>query len=40
MSLYKEATDEPYGFLYIKLTAKNKTEMFFKNLSTKMIPNE
>ena len=40
MALYKEATDEPYGFLYIKLTAKNKTEMFFKNLTTKMIPNE
>ena len=36
MSLNKTATDEPYGFLYIKLTAKSKEDMFFKNLSTKL----
>ena len=38
--LYKEATSEPYGFLYVKLTAKDKTEMLFKNPTTEMIPNE
>jgi len=38
MDMYKTATDEPYGFLYVKLTAKNKTEMFFQNLTTKLIP--
>ena len=30
MDMYKTATDEPYGFLYVKLTAKDKTEMFSK----------
>ena len=38
MDMYKTATDEPYGFLYVKLNAKNKTDMFFQNLPTKLIP--
>ena len=26
--LYRMATDEPYGFLYIKLTSRDKDDMF------------
>ena len=29
LALYNAATEEPFGFLYVKLTAQNKDEMFF-----------
>ena len=31
LQLYNTATSEPHAFLYVKLTAKNKDEMFFMN---------
>ena len=37
LPLYNGATDEPFGFLYVKLTAKNKDEMFFKTFDHKLI---
>ena len=36
--LYKMATDEPYGFLYIKLTSRDKDDMFYSKFSRKLIP--
>ena len=37
--LYRIATDEAYGFLYIKLTARDKNYMFYSKLNRKLIPN-
>ena len=37
LALYNAATEEPFGFLYVKLTAKNKDEMFFKRFDHKLI---
>ena len=36
--LYKMATGEAYGFLYIKLTARDKEDMFYSKFSRKLIP--
>ena len=36
--LYRIATDEAYGFLYIKLTARDKEDMFYTNFNRKLIP--
>ena len=36
--LYRMATDEPYGFLYIKLTARDKHDMFYSKFDQKLIP--
>ena len=35
--LYHTATYEPYSFLYVKLTAKNKNEMFYQNFDKRLI---
>ena len=35
--LYQHATGEPYSFLYVKLTAHSRDDMFFMNLSKKAI---
>ena len=35
--LYRIATDEAYGFLYIKLTARDKNDMFYSKLNRKLI---
>jgi len=40
LELYKAATDEPFSFLYVKLTAKNKDEMFFKRFDHKLVIGE
>ena len=32
------ATGEAYGFLYIKLTARDKEDMFYSKFSRKLIP--
>ena len=40
MKLYKIATDPPYSFLYINLTAKEKTNMFYMRFTHKLIPKE
>jgi len=29
-SIYEEATDEPFSFLYVDLCARSKQDMFFK----------
>jgi hypothetical protein len=34
--IYKMATDEEYGFLYINLVAKTVSEMFYKNLTARI----
>ena len=37
MELYNLATSEPFSFLYVKLTAKSKKDMFYMNFSKKLI---
>ncbi len=37
LRVYNYATDEPYSFLYIALTAKRKMDMFFMNLDRKLV---
>ena len=33
LELYNIATSEPYSFLYVKLTAKDRNEMFYQNFT-------
>ena len=33
LKLYQYATDQPYSFLYVKLTAHNRDDMFYMNLN-------
>ena len=33
LELYHIATSEPYSFLYVKLTAKDRNEMFYQNFT-------
>ena len=33
LKLYQHATDAPYSFLYVKLTASNRNDMFYMNLA-------
>ncbi len=40
IDLYKTATDVPFGFLYIKTTAKDKNDMFFASLANRLVPKE
>ena len=40
MQLYRIATDKPHGFLYIKVNAKDKKDMFYDSLQTKLVPEE
>jgi hypothetical protein len=37
LAMYKAATEEPFSFLYVKLTAKNKEDMFYKRFSHKLV---
>ena len=37
LSMYEAATDEPYSFWYILLTAKKKTDMFFLRFDKKIV---
>ena len=37
LTLRNAATEEPFGFLCVKLTAKNKDDMFFKRFDHKLI---
>ena len=34
--LYQHATDRPFSFLYVKLSAHNRADMFYMNLSKKL----
>ena len=36
--LYKMATEEAHGFSYIKLTARDKNDMFYSKLDRNLIP--
>jgi hypothetical protein len=38
IQLYHMATDKPFGFLYIKVNAKEKKDMFFDSLRNKLVP--
>jgi len=40
MALYNAATEEPFSFLYVKLTSKTKDEMFFKRFDHKLVVGE
>ena len=37
MELYNAATEEPFSFLYVKLTSKNKDDMFYKRFDHKLV---
>ena len=37
LELYNIATSEPYSFLYVKLTAKTKNDMFYIRFDKKLI---
>ena len=37
LQLYNLATSEPHSFLYVKLTASNKNDMFYINLNKKLV---
>ena len=37
LEIYNKGTSEPHSFLYVKLTAHNKKDMFFVNFHKKMI---
>lgn len=40
LDLYNTATSEPHSFLYVRLTAKSKDDMFFMNFDRKMVIND
>jgi hypothetical protein len=40
LDLYNTATEEPYIFLYVKLTAASKDEMFFKRFDHELMIEE
>ena len=37
LEMYNIATDEPFSFLYVKLTAKNKNDMFYIRFDKKLM---
>ena len=37
LELYNAATEEPFSFLYVKLTSKNKEDMFYKRFDHKLV---
>ena len=39
MQMYRLATDEPYSFWYILLTAKKREDMFFCRFENRLVPN-
>ena len=36
LKLHQHATEQPYSFLYFKLSAQNRADMFYMNLSKKL----
>ena len=36
LKLYQYATDAPFSFLYVKLNAQNRNDMFYMNLNKKL----
>ena len=39
-NIYKQATEEPFNFLYVRLTAKNINDMFWINFDQQIIVDE
>ena len=37
LALYNAATEEPFGFLYVKLTDKKREDTFYKNIDHKLL---
>ena len=37
LDVYNQATSQPYSFLYVKLTAPKKEDIFYQNLNKKII---
>ncbi len=37
LALYKAATEEPFTFLYVKLTSKSKDDTFYKRFDHKLM---
>ena len=37
LQLYNAATEEPFSFLYMKLTSKGKEDMFYKKFDHKLV---
>ena len=40
LELYNAATEEPFSFLYVKLTSKNKEDMFYKRFDHRLVIND
>ena len=40
LELYNIATSEPHSFLYVKLTAKSKDDMFYMNFNKRLVIND
>ncbi len=40
LALYNAATEEPFSFLYVKLTSKSKDDMFYKRFDHKLMITE
>ncbi len=40
LALYNAATEEPFSFLYVKLTSKSKDEMFYRRFDHKLVIGE
>ena len=38
LSIYNKATEEPFSFLYVLLTAKKKEDMFFERFEHRLVP--
>ena len=37
LALYNAATEEPFSFLYVKLTSKSKDDIFYKRFDHKLV---
>ena len=40
LEVYSIATSEPHSFLYVKLTAKSKDDMFYMNFNKRLVIND
>ena len=40
LALYNAATEEPFNFLYVKLTSKTKDDVFYKRFDNKLMVTE
>jgi hypothetical protein len=38
MEMYKEATEEPYSFMFVRLDAKTRQEMFYLRFEARLLP--